>query len=161
MECSICYGEYTPEQMMKCGNAHAVCRNLCYPRIKHCGMCRDPLHNFTDVNGDRPIEWVSTPCRNRQYGCDGWTVPATPDVHVCTYELLDRLSLPAIKLLAEISALANFILASGLEDPPLINETPELDELQRVCSFETEELWDRLIPDLELQSMILQIIDNF
>ena len=55
----------------------------------------------------------------------------------------------------------DFILVSELEDPPLIAETPQLQELQQACSLETEDLWDRLIPDQELQSMILQIIDNF
>ena len=98
------------------------------------------------------------PCRHHQYGCENSIVPV---VHNCAYELLDRLSPSAIKLLFEIVALGDFILVSGLEEPPLIADTPQLEELQRVCSLETEEMWDRLIPDLELQSMILEIIDNF
>ena len=158
MECTICYEEFTTERIMVCGNGHPVCRYACYPRIKHCGTCRDPLQNFTDRNGNQPIDWMFAPCRHHQYGCENSIVPV---VHNCAYELLDRLSPSAIKLLFAIVGLADFILVSGLEEPPLIPDTPQLEELQRVCSLETEEMWDRLIPDLELQSMILEIIDNF
>ena len=161
MECPVCYGEYTPEDMVVCGNGHAVCRSLCYPRINHCAVCRDSLRNFTNFSGNQPVEWVSTPCKNHIHGCDGWVVPAAPDAHICAFELLERLSLPAIGLLTEIAELASFLLRWGIEDPPLINETSELEELQNACSLGTEELWDRFVPDQDLQSMMLRIIDNF
>ena len=44
----------------------------------------------------------------------------------------------------EISALADFLLACELEDPPLIKETSEFEKLlflKRACSLEKEELW--------------------
>ena len=160
MECPICYGEFTPEEIVMCGKGHAVCRTLCYPCIKHCGVCRDSLQQFTDFNRHQPIDWVSTPCRNRQHGCDGWIVPAAPDAHICEYELMERLSLPAIGLLTEIAELASFFLSWGIENPPLLNGTPELDELHCACSLESEGLWDRFLHVQPLQSMMLRIIDR-
>ena len=68
--------------------------------------------------------------------------------------------MPAIGLLIEIADLASFLISWGIEDPPLLNETPELEELQSAGSLETEHLWDRSIPNQPLQSMMLQIIDN-
>ena len=162
MECPICYGECTPEEMMVCRNGHAVCRAFCYPRLMYCGVCRDSLQHFTDFNGNQPIEWVSTPCRNRMHGCDGWIVPAAPDAHICDYELLEKLSMPAIELLTEIAEMASFLVRWGIEDPPpFLDETRALEELQSACSLGTEHLWDRFVPDQPLQSMMLQIIDNF
>ena len=138
MECPICYGEFTSEEMVVCGNGHAVCRAFCYSRLTHCGVCRGSLQHFTDFNGNQPIEWVSTPCRNRMHGCDGWIVPAAPDAHICDFELLGRLNLPAIRLLTEIAELATFLLSWGMKKPPFLNGTPELQELQSACSLETE-----------------------
>ena len=57
------------------------------------------------------------------HGCDRWIVPAAPDAHIWDYELLERLSMPAIGLLTEIAELASFLLSRGLEDPPFLNES--------------------------------------
>ena len=69
--------------------------------------------------------------------CDSRVVPSPPATHIRAYEPVDRLSPSAIKLPAEISALADFPLASGLEDPSFLKETAELEELQRACSLGT------------------------
>ena len=37
-------------------------------------------------------------------------VSAAPDAHICDYELLERLSMPAIELLTEIAELTSFLL---------------------------------------------------
>ena len=68
--------------------------------------------------------------------------------------------MPAIQLVTEIAELASFLLSWGIEIPPLLNETPELEELQSACSLETEHLWDRFVPDQPLLSMMLQITDD-
>ena len=89
-------------------------------------------------------------------------IPSTQHLHQCRHELHDHISPGAVVLLLCIAGIALFSLTSGHEEPyNLVEETPELEELQRAYDLPMKELWERLLPNLDQLDFVMEIVYNF